>query len=152
MDGAGTIIAVVFVALALVGGGIVAAYASQETATEYGATETVTTGDIGNVTELTNSTSDYYWSDGVEIETSNNKLLVAGEDYDWHKTNGTFTVLSSDAANTDLTVSYEYGAQSESQQTATDTIALLIETGAYIPLLLVLALVFTALAVFGRLA
>lgn len=152
MDGAGAIIAVVFVALALIGGGIVAAYSSQTTATEYDATESVTTGGIGNITELDNSTNAYYWSDDVDIETSNNKLLVAGEDYDWHSDNGTFTVLSSDAANTDLTVSYSYGAQSESQETATNTIGMLLEAGAYIPFLLILALVFIALAVFGGLS
>jgi len=153
MDGAGTIIAVVFVALALVGGGIVAAYSSQSTSLDRGATENVTTGNIDTVAELNRSTSTYYWSDSVEVENiSSGELLAATEDYDWNKNNGSITPLSSDAANTNLNVSYSYGAPSDSQKTATETISMILQAGSYIPFLLVIALVAIALAIFGGLA
>lgn len=152
MDGASTIIVAVSIALVLVGAGIVASYGVQETAQEYDATDSVTLADVGNITELNNSSSAYYWGDSVEVETSNNKLLVPDEDYTWNKNNGTLTTLSTDAAGTTVDVTYSYGAQSDSQQATTTLISDVIEVGAYIPFLLILALLFFALSVFGGLS
>jgi len=151
MDGPGTIIAVVFIALALIGGGIVAAYATQSTATDTETADNITTNGIGTISQVNNSTSDYYFSDTPRI-TNGSNLLISEQDYDWNKNNGSFEILSSDAANTTLSVRYAYGAQSDSQQSATNILALIIESGAYIPFLLILALVILSLSVMGGLS
>lgn len=153
MDGAGTIIAVVFIALALVGGAIVASYASSETVLDRGGSDEITTNGIGTATPLPNSTDAYSWSDSVEVEnTTSNRLLVAETDYNWNKNNGSVTPLSQDAANTTLNVEYEYGSPSESQQEATNLLSMILDTGAWIPFLLVLALIILSLSIFGGLS
>ena len=115
MDGPQSIIAVVFVALTLVGGALAVSYAGQTTAATYDATETVETGAIGDLVTLNNSGEVNYFEEDVTIKTSNNKLLAPQEDYEWYSENGTFTVLSDNADNATVTVDYSYGAPTETQ-------------------------------------
>lgn len=152
MDGPQLIIGAVFIALVLIGGGIVVSYGAQTSAIEYDASETVTTGNVSEVVELNNSSSAHYWEEDVKITTSNNKVLVQGEDYDWYVNNGTFEVLSDQAANTEVTVEYHYGAQTETQQEATTIAALILESGAWIPMIIIFALVLFAVSALNQLS
>lgn len=155
MDGPHTIIAIIFVAIVLLGGGIAAQYADKTAADKYAPNETATSAGVGTVLTLGNSSVDgAYYSDTAKVtnQTSGVVLDGGGADYTWNEGNGTVTIESQDAANTGLYVDYGWWDRSDTQQDTTRLIASILESGTWIPMLLVLGLVLIALAALGGLS
>lgn len=154
MDGMQSIIAVIFIALILVGGAIAASVASQSTATKYtNVTDTLQSDSIGTILETNNASEDYYYSDNATVVNgSSGNTLSDPSDYEWYNTNGTLKINSANAANTELNVTYDWWERSETEITATENIGVLLETGAWIPFMIIVALLMSILFTTGALA
>jgi len=147
------IVAVVVVAILLVGGGAVAQLSFVESGTSKEYTETFDAGAIGDIITFNESNrDDVIYEENVIVESKNNKLYVEGEDYTWYQNNGTLEVLSSNLANTtDNTIDYVVVAPTLKHRENADRIASLFSITQYIPLLLLIGLILIVLGVFGSL-
>lgn len=155
MDGPHAIIAVVFVALVLTGGAIAVQHASQTTADKHAPNVTAQSGSPGEIVTLDNSSVDgAYYSDTATVtnESSGAQLDGNGTDYTWYTDNGTLRVDSQDAANATLHVDYEYWTRTETQIETTGVVNSIIQSGAWIPLVLVIALLLVGLTALGGLS
>jgi len=150
MDGGQAIIALVFVAILLVGTATAVTYASKQTAEEIDLNESTTTGSIGTLASFPNSNIEgAYYSPNATLKDENATLLTNGTDYRWYQTNATFEVLSNETANETVTGEYTLYEPSERQKAITTLLADTLFGASFVPLLLIIALVVIALAVFG---
>jgi len=152
MDSVGAAIAMLVVASAVVGAGAVAQLALEDGGEYTAVTETVTTGNVSELVVLNESNrEDTFYSDTVNITNATGVTMQAGEDYTWHDRNGTFTVKSSQLANQDATVEYEYRTATANQLQISGWIATLIETGYALPLLFMVLLIVLGASALGGL-
>lgn len=145
-------IAVVFVALVLLGMGISLSVASQSTATKYdNVTDTLSSGAINTTLATDNASIEgaYYSDNATVVNASSNLKLSSPSDYLWYNTNGTLKINSQDAAKTTLNVTYDWYERTDTQITITDTVSQLTAAGAYIPFLLIVALLMAILGMMG---
>jgi len=153
MDSIGSIIAVIFVALALLGGGIAIQYAGSSAATDTPSNETFDAGGVGDTITFTDSNIDgaTYLEDPT-VEDKNGTVYDPSA-YTWDTSNGTLTVDSQALANTtDNTIQYSYSVPTQTQQDVTNYLGNVLTVGAWIPLILIFGLVVTAITVFGGLS
>lgn len=142
-------IAVVVIALALLGAAIAGSYASMNSAQEqHYQYDDFKTGSVGSQTNLTGATEPGVYYSNKTVSADGNIGLDAGEDYIIHP-NGTFEVLSSDAADTNVTVGYTYHEQNRQQRAVSGVVASIIDAGAYLPLVFVVLLVVAVIGAMG---
>lgn len=155
MDGMQTFIAVIFVALLLVGSGIALNVASQSTATKYtNLTDELQSDGVGTILGTNNESIDgaYYSDNAIVVNASSGETLKDSQDYTWYETNGTLEIKSGDAANTNLNVSYDWWDRSQTQITITESMSSLIGAGAYIPVILIVGLIMAVVGMMGGLS
>jgi len=95
---------------------------------------------------------DTFYSDTVNITNATGVTMQAGDDYEWHDRNGTFTVESSRLANQDATVDYAYRTATAEQLQISGWVAMLIETGYALPLLFIVLLIILGASALGGLS
>lgn len=146
----------VLVSLLLLGAGAVADEGVGHTGerTDIVEEEFTPQGNIGSVISLDNSNSDELtYSDDAEVKDMNGNHSIEGEDYEWNANNGTIRPLSGGNLDGDNTATINYTIWNPTQQDddIAGTIATLVDTGGFIPLLLLVALVVGAVVVLGGL-
>ena len=154
MDSPTAIVAVLLVSIFLVGGGAVAQLVYEDTGDHTTVDESVDTGSIGTLVTLNDSNLEgVFYDETVNVTNGSDVQMVPGDDYQWFEQNGTLEVLSQSLANeTGATVQYDYRRPTQTQTAFADRFATLIDTGIWIPMVLVLGLLFAALGVFGGLS
>jgi hypothetical protein len=149
MDGAQALIGVVALALLVAGGAVAASYASVTSAEATALSENATSGAPGDEVVFPSSETDgAYYSDTATVFNGSTELQN-GTDYTWNGTDGTLTVDSQAAANTTLTANYTIYERTTEQQSAAATLSSLFGALAYLPFVLMVALVLLAVGVFG---
>jgi len=150
MDGIGSIIAVVFVALILLGGGIAFQYAQSSAAPDKYSNETFDAGSLDTTESFNNSNingATYLESPTVQDNQSQPYDTSA---YTWHTDNGTLTIDSQALANTtNNTIQYSYSMPTQNQQQVTDYLGSVLTIGAWIPFILILGLILLVVGIFG---
>lgn len=153
MDGPQTIIAAVVVALVLLGGGIGVQYSMQEAGTQHNYTEEFDTGTVGSTVTFNESNIDrVYYTERVTVTNESGENMLEGDDFEWYQENGTLKVSSSDLANNvNAQIDYSLRNPTDSQHTFATILGNIYQSGAYIPMLVILALVFLAIGTLGAL-
>jgi len=92
----------------------------------------------------------YGAADEIAIEDENNTRMVAGEDYEWLRSNGTVRVLSSGRLAGDATATIDYGltVTSDTQSNISSAIANSANAARLVPLVLVVGFVVVSLRAF----
>jgi len=155
MDSAGAIIAVVFVAIAIVGSLAGAQLAFETGGEQFSATEDFDTNGVGSEVILNQSNRDgVYYSADVNVENGSGVAMVPTSDYAWDDDNGTLTVESQSLANENgAAIGYGYQIPTETQgQVASLLSTVLGDMAVFVPLIFVLALVIIALGLLGSLS
>jgi len=155
MDSAGAIIAIVFVALAIVGSLAGAQLAYETGGEQFSETEDFDTNGVGSDVILNQSNREgLYYSADVNVQNGSGVAMVPESDYTWDDDNGTLTVESQDLANeTSATIGYGYQIPTETQgQVASLLSNVLGDVAIFVPLIFVLALVTIALGLLGALS
>jgi hypothetical protein len=148
------IVALVLVAILLLGGGAIGQVALEESGTHYDFNESFNTSTAGDVVAFKESNlNDVYYDDTVNVNDENGTDMIAQQDYEWDSENGTLEVLAGELENdTNATIGYGYRQPTQTQQEFSGHVATIYQSGIWIPLLLFLALLLAALGVFGGLA
>lgn len=150
MDSVGGIIAAVLLAAVLVGGAAVGSLALQESAPEYDATESFNTSGVGSTYSVTEGP---YYSNTVEVTNGTGETMAEETDYTWNDTSGTLTVESQSLANeTGASIDYSYQEPTETQSQFAAYVGTLVQTGAFLPLVIIIGVVLVAAGVLGGLA
>lgn len=154
MDSPAAVVALIIVAIMLVGGAATAQFAVSSTGDKRTFTEEFNTSAPGDIVEFNQSNvEEVYYSDTVNVTDENGTLMRDGQDYEWIERNGTLRVLSGELENdTDATIRYSYRDPSPTQVNQASRIATLFDSALWIPLALLIALLVAALGVFGGLS
>jgi len=155
MDSAQALIGVIALALLVAGGAVAASYATVTSADDAALSENATSGGIGDRVAFPSSNTDgAYYSDSAMVtnESSGVELTGNGTDYTWVSENGTLVVESQNAANTTLRANYTIYERTTEQQSAAATLSSLFGALAYLPYVLMVAVVLLAVGVFGGLS
>jgi len=154
MDGPQAIIALIFVALVMVGGALAVNYSAEETAPEFDVNESTTTDGINSTASFSNSSIvNAYYSDTATVTNASSGTILTNEtDYRWYNSNGTIKILSQNAANTTVYAEYVFQDPTQEQRTVTRGLAFLTNAGSFIPLILLIGLLAIVLSIFGGLA
>lgn len=150
MDSAQGLIAVVVVALVFVGGGIGAQYALSDMGSQNDYSEDFEAGSVGTLETFNHSNVDGAYYDRSVNVSGANMGMVEGQDYEWHETNGTLTVESERLANSTAKIDYGYSMPTQAQDDIASTIGYILQTGAWIPLVLIFAVVVLGLGGFSK--
>jgi len=151
MDSAQALIAVVVVALALVAGGLVVSHSATDAGGSNPTTESISTGAVNSTSVLNQSYIDRaVYSNTANVVNDTGIQMIAGEDYEWDGTNGTLTVKSDRLAGEDnVSVSYNYRVQSETESGTVGILTYLLDSAAFIPLILMIGVLVLGIAAFG---
>lgn len=155
MDELGAAVAAIVLAMLLVGGGAAAQLAYEDTgATDATFTETFDAGAEGDVITFDESNREnVFYGENPTVTDTNGHEYLQGVDYRWYTENGTLEVLDGAMVNTTTNdIEYSYRAPSTQQSQIADTLALLIESGMYLPLVLIILVVLLGAAALGGLA
>lgn len=148
------IVALVVVAILLVGGAATAQYAYEEVGDEVELNETFDAGDVGTYVyfDQSNRSGVNYVSE-VHVEGSNGDTYTETVDYRWYQDNGSLEVLSDELANSSNNeIEYGYQVPTRVQSQYADYVALIYQNAQYVPLLLFVVLILAVFGVFGGLS
>jgi hypothetical protein len=153
MDSAQALIGVIVVALALVAGAVAVGYSSNDAGQANPTVETVDTGPTGTDVALNQSgIADAVYSDTARVTNASGVRMVEGTDYEWNSTNGVLTVESDRLASENgAEVVYNYRVPSDTEEGVTGILGYVVESGAFIPLILMVGTLVLAIASFGGL-
>jgi len=155
MKGVGTMIAVLVIAIGLLGAVGVTHYATASTGVQEQYTESFDPGT--NQTHVTLNQSNQtgvYYTDVVNVTGENDSRMRPGIDYRWHSSNGTLTVLDGGNLDGDTSATIEYSLRipSEQQKTYTTLLGNLFNATYAIPIVAAIALLVAALSLFTQLS
>jgi len=155
MDSPGAIVGVVIVAVLLLGALVGAQFAYASSGQTTTVNESVDTGAVGDRVVLNQSNQDgLSYSTDAAVVNASGVDMIPGSDFSWQRTNGTLTVDSERLANeTGATVTYAYTVPTQSQNQVVAMLANVLGPGAqWVPLVMILGLVFLAFGVLGGLS
>lgn len=110
-------------------------------------------GNTGQFIQLDNSDADQLtYSDDVVVNDKSGNHSIEGADYEWNEENGTIKPLANGNLEGDNTATIDYTIWNPTEQDddVRRTLATVINTGQWIPLLLLVVLVVFAIGFFGR--
>lgn len=153
MDSAGTIIAVILVAITLLAGAGVVHYSLSNTGAQTTYTESFTPTSGDTITFNESERDDVYYDTAVNVTGENDAVMQQGVDYNWHQSNGTLTVISGGDLEDDSSANIEYGLRvpSDQQRTYASMLGGWITATYALPLVLAVALVVLGLGVLANL-
>lgn len=153
MDSMGAVIALVVVAIMIVGGAAMAQVAFEDTGDLQSFSEGFNASSTGDLVVLNQSNREgVYYQDTVNVTNESGSLMIDGQDYEWYEDNGTLEVLSTDLTNTNATIQYGYRVPSEQQRNVSGYLGSIFSSAAYLPYVLILLLVIIAASILGGLA
>lgn len=148
MDSPAAIVAVIILAIVLVGGGAMAQLALEENGVQRTYTEDFNTTTPGSTVTFTHSLEPgVYYTDTVNVTDENGTRMREGYDYDWNTENGTLTVLNGPLENdTGATITYAYRDPTQSQTQTAQRLSFIYENAYALPLVGIIALVLLAIS------
>jgi hypothetical protein len=155
MDTPGAAVALLVVAIAIIGAAAGAQLALEDTGDNVDVTETVSTGAVGDTVVLNESNQDgVFYDRDVHVTNDTGERMVQGSDFTWHDRNGTLTVQSTAlSSQSNATVDYGYSIPTQSQRTVASWIASLTSNlGIVLPIIFILVLLFMGITLMGGLS
>lgn len=154
-DAAHSALALVVVAIILFAAAAVADEGAARTGerTDVTAESFTPQGNTGDFIDLDNSNSDELtYSDDVQVSDKNGNHSIEGQDYIWNEDNGTIKPLAGGNLEGDnsATIDYIIWNPTEQDENVRSIITTVIDSGQWIPLLLLVVLVVFAIGFFGR--
>ncbi len=155
MDTPAAAVALLIVAIAVVGTAAGAQLVFEDTGDHTSIEESFTTGSVGDTVVLNESNREgVFYDRDVTVTNDTGERMIQGTDFEWDDRNGTLTVESDSlASQSNATIDYGYNTPNESQRMVASWMGMLTgNLATFLPLLMIIGLLFGGLVLLGGLS